>query len=110
MVYLTITRRGAVKRKQITIAFNFGHKSEERRHTMESSSRKPVYRGPPPPYTEFQTTSDSQISVTISSGLPQLPPSYSDIETSIVLQPALRLHTELPFDAQPPGKNWHLFL
>lgn len=62
---------------------------------MENNARKP---DPPPPYTEYQTPG-STISVTSTSGLPQLPPSYSEIGSSIVLQPLS------PFVARPPGRK-----
>lgn len=70
---------------------------------MENNSRKSIFRGPPPPYTEYQT-SGGQISVTATSGSPQLPPPYSEIGSSIVLQPISAARTELPFVARPPGK------
>lgn len=74
---------------------------------MENNDRKQqddsVFRGPPPPYTEYHTLG-STISVTATSGLPQLPPSYSEIGSSIVLQPLSPSYNVVPFVAQPPGK------
>lgn len=79
---------------------------------MENNDRKQqedsVFRGPPPPYTEYHTLGSTPISVTANFGLPQLPPSYSEIGSSIVLQPLSPSYNVVPFVAQPPGKRINL--